>query len=84
MCTNDTFYQDIVPNRRIVYTSTMTLGEKRISVSLCTFEFLPAEAGTDLIFTHQAAFFEGADGPAMREGGWRTLFERLTDEIKQA
>ena len=84
VCTNDTFYQDIVPNRRIVYTSTMTLGEKRISVSLCTFEFPPAEAGTDLIFTHQAAFFEGADGPAMREGGWRTLFERLTDEIKQA
>src|ERR1035437_7783031 len=25
-CTNDTIYQDIVPNRRIVFASTMTLG----------------------------------------------------------
>jgi uncharacterized protein YndB with AHSA1/START domain len=80
-CTNDTSYQDIVPNRRIVFTSTMSLGEKCISASLGTVEFLPSETGTDLIFTHQGAFFEGADGPAMREEGWRKLFERLTKEF---
>src|SRR6266852_1566756 len=67
--TNDGSYQDIVPNRRIVMASTMTLGDKRISASLVTFEFLPTEKGTDLIFTHQGAFFEGADGPEMREDG---------------
>src|SRR5471030_41360 len=35
-CTNETSYHDIVPNRRVVFASTMTLGEKRISVSLGT------------------------------------------------
>lgn len=75
--TNDGTYQDIVPGRRIVIASTMSMGEKRISASLTTFELLPTETGTDLIFTHQGAFFEGSDGPEMREGGWRILFERL-------
>jgi uncharacterized protein YndB with AHSA1/START domain len=80
-CVNDTSYQDIVPNRRLVFASTMTVGEKRISASLATVEFLQAETGTDLIFTHQGAFFEGADGPEMREEGWRKLFEQLTKEF---
>src|SRR3569833_548481 len=33
---NDTTYQDIVPNRRIVLAYTMSLGEKLISASLAT------------------------------------------------
>lgn len=82
-CENDTTYHDIVPNRRVVMASTMTIGEKRISASLATVELLPSEAGTDLIFTHQGAFFEGADGPEMREAGWRKLLERLTAELVQ-
>src|ERR1700684_1919719 len=76
LCTNDTGYLDLVPNRRIVFASTMTLGEKCISASLGTIELLPSEAGTDVIFTHQGAFFEGADGPVMREAGWRKLFDK--------
>ena len=80
-CTNDASYQDIVPNRRVVHASTMTLGEKNISASLVTVELLPSETGTDLILTHQGAFFEGADGPAMREAGWRKLLEHLTEEF---
>jgi uncharacterized protein YndB with AHSA1/START domain len=79
--TNVGSYEDIVPNRRIVAAYTMTLGDHRISVSLITFELLPADKGTDLIFTHQAVFFEGADGPQMREGGWRSLFDRLATEL---
>jgi len=78
---NDASYQDIVPNRRVVTASTMTFGEKRISASLVTVEFLPTGTGTDLIFTHQGAFFEGADGPERREEGWRELFERLAKEL---
>jgi hypothetical protein len=31
--------------------------------------------------THQAAFFEGADGPAMREDGWRKLLDKLSAGI---
>jgi uncharacterized protein YndB with AHSA1/START domain len=81
VCTNETIYQDIVLNRRIVFSSRMSLGEKCISASLVTIELLRANAGTDLICAHQGAFFEGADGPAMREEGWRTLFGQLTEEL---
>jgi uncharacterized protein YndB with AHSA1/START domain len=78
---NQAVYQDIVPNRRVVTASTMTLGDKRISTSLVTIELIPTEKGTDLICTHQGAFFEGADGPQMREAGWRSLFDRLAGEL---
>jgi uncharacterized protein YndB with AHSA1/START domain len=80
-CATEADYQDIVPNRRVVFASTMTVGEKRISASLATIEFLRSETGTDLILTHQGAFFEGADGPEMREEGWRKLLERLAEEF---
>jgi uncharacterized protein YndB with AHSA1/START domain len=80
---NEGHYQDIVPNRRVVTASTMTLGERRISASLVTFEFLPTDQGTDLICTHQGAFFEGSDGPQMRESGWRQLLGRLDEELSQ-
>jgi uncharacterized protein YndB with AHSA1/START domain len=79
--TNDVRFQDIVPNRRIVSASTMDLADKRISASLFTFEFLQTDKGTDLIFTHQGTFFEGSDGPQMREAGWRKLFENLATEM---
>ena len=79
--TSDATYQDIVPNRRVVIASTMTFGDRRISASLSTFEFLPAGTGTGLIFTDQLAFFEGADGPEIRAAGWRKLLERLAKEL---
>jgi uncharacterized protein YndB with AHSA1/START domain len=79
--TSDGSYQDIVPDRRIVTASTMALGGKRISASLVTFEFLPKDGGTDLICTHQGAFFEGSGGPQMREAGWRKLLDQLANEL---
>jgi uncharacterized protein YndB with AHSA1/START domain len=83
--TNDTSYQDIVPNRRIVFASTMALDGRSFSVSLVTIELLPAKTGaktgTDLICTHQGAFFEGADGPEMRKDGWRKLLDKLAQEV---
>jgi uncharacterized protein YndB with AHSA1/START domain len=78
---NDGTVQDIVPDGRIVIASTMTLGDRRISSSLVTLELLPTESGTDLIFTHQGAFFEGSGGPQMREAGWQKLFAQLSDEL---
>lgn len=79
--TNEGSYQDIVPGRRIVLASTMALGDRRISAALVTIELLPTDKGTDLICTHQGAFFEGADGPQMREAGWNRLFDRLATEL---
>jgi len=80
---NDTHYLDIVPNRRIVIAYTMSINGKHISSSQATFELLPARGGTDLVFTEQAAFFEGADGPEMRTAGWRDLLERLAEELRR-
>jgi uncharacterized protein YndB with AHSA1/START domain len=77
----DGHYQEIIPNRCIVTAAYMTLGDRRISAALATIELLPAAGGTNLLFTHQAAFFEGADGPKMREQGWRTLFDHLAEEL---
>lgn len=76
-CANDTRYLEVQPNRLILFASTMRIEGRCISASLGTVELLKAENGTDLIFTHQAAFFEGADGPEMRKQGWEALLEKL-------
>jgi uncharacterized protein YndB with AHSA1/START domain len=78
---NDTSYQDIEPNRRIVFAYTMSVGGRRISASLSTIELLPTEKGTDFVYTEQAAFFEGSDGEKIRKTGWSELFERLAKEL---
>jgi uncharacterized protein YndB with AHSA1/START domain len=77
----EVIYQDIVPNRRIVIAYTMALGDRRFSASQGTFELLPTDNGTNLIFTEQGAFFEAADGPQMREQGWRALLDHLAEEL---
>ena len=80
---SENMYRDIVPNRRIIFTSTMAMEDKCFSISLGTVELFPSEKGTDLILTFQSAFLEGADGPAMREAGWRGLLEKLGRELEQ-
>jgi uncharacterized protein YndB with AHSA1/START domain len=81
VCINETFYQDIVPNRRLVFSQTMSLGQKHISASLATIELLPSGKGTNLICTHQGAFFEGSDGPERRQAGWEKLLDKLTTQF---
>ena len=68
---------DVVPDLRIVLASTMAFAGNRISATLVTIELTPVENGTKLTCIHQGVFFEGADGPQIREAGWRKLFERL-------
>lgn len=80
-CANDSVYLDIIANERVVLAYTMTVGGKRISASQATFELLSAGTGTRLVFTEQAAFFPGADGPKIREAGWQALLEQLSLEL---
>ena len=75
--THEGIFQHIIPNRCIVGSSTMTLGGKTISAALTTVDLVPDAEGTKVIFTFQGAFFEGSDGPEMREKGWQTLLDRL-------
>ena len=81
---NDTLYQDIVPNQRIVFAYTMEANSKRISASLGTIELEAADKVTAFTFTEQAAFLEGGDGPEMRKTGWTWLFELLNSELSGA
>jgi uncharacterized protein YndB with AHSA1/START domain len=60
----------------------MALADKCISVSLGTVELLPSGKGTGLILTFQSAFLEGADGPEMREAGWRGLLDKLAKVLE--
>ncbi len=76
--TSDGYFLDIVPQQRIVAAATMAMGDRRFSASLHTFEFFSDEPNlTRLVFTHQAMYAEGADGPELRQAGWRQLLDQL-------
>ena len=78
---NDTVYQDIVPDRRIIIAYTMVVGETPISASLATVELAPSGAGTRLKFTEQGAYLDGHDDVAGREHGTRGLLDKLDEEL---
>jgi uncharacterized protein YndB with AHSA1/START domain len=80
---NQSRFQEIVPNQRIVTASTMDLETKRILASQVTIELLPNGSGTDLILTQQGAFFESGLTPEMLEAGWKGLMEKLAAEVGQ-
>ncbi|HMI51138.1 MAG TPA: SRPBCC family protein [Candidatus Saccharimonadales bacterium] len=81
---NDVCYQDIVPQRRIVFVYTMTFGDKRVSSSQTTVELIPTDGGTKLIHTEQGAFFDSVDSARGREEGTRGLLEQLAKELERA
>lgn len=69
---------NIVPDERIIWASRMAFGDADISAALVTAELVPAGGGTELVLTFQGAFFEGADGPEIREQGWNVMLDRLS------
>lgn len=79
---NDTVYQDIVPDQRIIIAYSMMIGDRRISASLATTQFKPEGSGTRLIFTEQGAFLDGYDNAPQRESGTRGLLEALAKEVE--
>ena len=81
---NETVYQNIVPEKRIVFVYAMTVGDKRISASLSSVELFASGKGTRLVYTEQGQFFDGADQPRDREVGCAELFDRLAEELKQS
>jgi uncharacterized protein YndB with AHSA1/START domain len=81
--TNEGRFQQIVLHERIVMAATMKMNDRIFSASQVTFELVPTDKGTDLILTHQGAFFEGADGPAMREDGWNKLMDKLVAIVSE-
>lgn len=75
-------YQDIVPDRRIVYTYTLDAGDTRISVSMTTVELEGEGSGTRLVFTEQGAFLDGHDTPDQREHGTAIMLDKLGEILE--
>lgn len=76
-------YLDIVEGRRIVCAYDMLVGRERISVSLATVLFTPAQEGALMTFTEQVVFFDGHADPQGREEGTEMGFERLMLEVER-
>lgn len=81
--TFDACYQEIVPEQRIVYTYTLDSDTTRISVSVTTVEIFAADGGTKLVFTEQAAFFDGLDTPEIREHGTGIMLDALGKSLEE-
>ena len=74
-------YHDVVQDRRIVYSYSMHIDEKKISVSLATIEFESAGKGTKLVLTEQGAFLDGYDDAGSRERGTGGLLDALEKSL---
>lgn len=84
LITNDTVFQNIVPNERIIIAYWMTIDGNPISTSQATMEFRAEGKNTRLVFTEQDAFLDGHDNAAQREAGTRELLEALDKELRRA
>jgi len=80
----DAQFQDIIPDRRIVFSYRMAMGPNPFSASLTTVELTPAGEGTRLTYTEQGAFFDGFDSAQGREHGTRALLESLANELQKS
>lgn len=81
--TYDAYYQDIVPDQRIVYTYIMDRDETRISISVTTVEIKEVATGTKLLYTEQGAFLDGEDRPEDREHGTKILLDALGEVLQR-
>lgn len=79
---NEGRFEDIVPGRRVVTSSSMWLMDACVSCALVTIELVPDGDGTRLTCTFQGAFFEGSDGPRIRETGWNILLDQLGSALR--
>jgi uncharacterized protein YndB with AHSA1/START domain len=77
----DTLYLDIVPQRRIVFSYSMTSRGTPISVSLTTIELSADGKGTHLLLTEQIVFLDGNDNAANREEGLASMLDKIGETL---
>jgi len=76
-----TRYEDIVPDHRIVMSSTTRDREKLTSVTLLTVQIEPAGKGSTLVLTYQAVMLDEGDRIENREEGWASILTKLGDSL---
>jgi uncharacterized protein YndB with AHSA1/START domain len=77
------FYYEIIPEKRIIYTYEMYLGDKRISVSLTTIELASFGNGqqTQITVHESGAFLDALDKPENRQQGTQLLLIALETSV---
>jgi uncharacterized protein YndB with AHSA1/START domain len=75
-------YHDIVPERRIVYSTTLSGGKALATVSITTVELVEEGEATRLVLTEQGTFLDGAEEPAWREQGTGDWLDRLGEALR--
>lgn len=76
-------YLDIVPDERIVYTSTLSADDQLATVSITTVEMRTDGDATVLLLTESGVFLDGQEQPAWREQGTGDWLTKLGDELQQ-
>lgn len=74
-------YFDVAPPTRLVFAYAMMLGEKKVSVSLATWELARETEATRLTLTEQGAFLDGYDDAGARETGSGFLLDALAASL---
>jgi uncharacterized protein YndB with AHSA1/START domain len=90
----ESFYRDIVPDERIVYSSTLSAGNDVVTVSVTTVELSPVDLSTGqlstgqlstrLVLTEQGTFLDGREEPDWRERGTAAWLDALGAELSAA
>jgi len=78
----DAVYFDVVPDERLVLCYEMHLDERKISVSLATWELRSIAGGTQVTLTEQGAFLDGYDDSGAREHGSNHLLDGLEKHLR--
>jgi uncharacterized protein YndB with AHSA1/START domain len=81
--TFESTYHDIVRPTRIVYSSTLSVGDKVATVSVTTVEISPAGDGSRLVLTEQGTYLDGLEDPGWREQGTGQQLDALDAELKE-
>ena len=78
----ESVYHDILPEQRIVYTSTLFADGEPATVSVTTVQFEPDGDGTRLTLTEQGTFLDGKEHPDWREKGTSDQLDALAAELR--
>lgn len=77
-------YAEIVPNERILTTSTLRTGDVLSTASVTSVEFQSEGDETVLVLTEHGMYVPGQEKPEWREQGTAQQLDALTNEFKEA
>jgi uncharacterized protein YndB with AHSA1/START domain len=77
-------FAEIVPNERILTTSTLHTGDRLSTVSVTSVEFRAGDADTVVVLTEHGMYLPGQEKPEWREHGTAQQLDTLAGELGAA